>query len=217
VNDLVNGLVDGRVDDLELTAFVRDAARRARPALVKYGVRGADLEDCVQEVLSAVVERWTQLRSYPSAARYGYLYAICRGTAVSWQRRARYMPALFPHREAEHEPDPRQPSCAERAYLGVRVRAAIRAGLANCAPALRATFLLVCLAGHTEAETAALQGIPLGTVASRLRRVRRRLREVLLEAKPASSSVWYWPAGAAQGRTARRRGLDPASPALAQR
>jgi RNA polymerase sigma-70 factor (ECF subfamily) len=173
--------VDDRVEDLELTGFVREAARRARPALLKCGVRSAELEDCVQEVLIAVVQRWTQLRSYPSAARYGYLYAICRGTAVDWLRRARYTPALFAHGEAEHEPDPRQPSCPEREYLGLRVRSAIRAGLANCAPALRATFLLVCLAGHTEAETAALQGIPLGTVASRLRRVRRRLRNILLE------------------------------------
>ncbi|MEI9942421.1 MAG: sigma factor-like helix-turn-helix DNA-binding protein [Pseudomonadota bacterium] len=168
------------IDDFELTAFLRDASRRVRVALVRRGLRQVELEDCSQDVLIEVTERWAQLRDYPLAARYGYLYALCRGAAVALFRRSRYQRALFANGVTEDEPDPWSSSCAEAEYLRQRLRMTIETCLADCAPAARTTFELVCL-GHSEAEVASLQGLPLGTVASRLRRIRSRLRKVLLE------------------------------------
>ena len=49
---------------------------------------------------------------------------------------------------------------------------------------LRETLLLVVVGELTHQEVADLQEIPLGTVLSRVSRARRRLRELLLAAKP---------------------------------
>lgn len=163
----------------ELAAFVLVATGRARVALSRRGVRGWALEDCVQEVLVAVTEHWPRIRGYSLSARYGYLHAVCRGTASSWIRRARRNNVLFEYADPAEHADPHRRTCPESAYSGARVRSTLRACLVEHGPDVQMTFLLVYVAGHTEAEAAEMQGIPLGTVASRLRRVRARLRETL--------------------------------------
>jgi RNA polymerase sigma-70 factor (ECF subfamily) len=52
---------------------------------------------------------------------------------------------------------------------------------------LRETLLLVVVGELTHQEAADLQGIPLGTVLSRVSRARSRLRGFLLEAVPAGN------------------------------
>jgi RNA polymerase sigma-70 factor (ECF subfamily) len=54
--------------------------------------------------------------------------------------------------------------------------------LAQLPPELRETLLLVVVGELTHQEVADLQGIPLGTVLSRVSRARKRLREYLLAA-----------------------------------
>src|SRR5215831_12293862 len=62
-----------QTDSLELAAFVCRATPRIRAALRKRGPRGSALEDCIQDVLIDVVERWPKLKSYPPAARDSYV------------------------------------------------------------------------------------------------------------------------------------------------
>jgi len=167
----------------ELTGFLRDARRRARSALIQGGLRNADLEDCTQDVLIDLVKHWTQLRCYAPGARIGYLYAVCRGTLSDWRRRVRRAPDLFETGEPDDEPDLELTRCGDREYFGLRVRAAVQLALAASEPDVRATFLLVCVVGHTEAEAASLQRVTRGTVASRLRRVRSRVRHALVRSE----------------------------------
>jgi RNA polymerase sigma-70 factor, ECF subfamily len=182
------GHTDKRVDDLELTTFIRGATRRIHVALTRRGLRDAELEDCAQEVLIDVIERWERLRAYTSAGRTAYVASMCRGAAVSWLRRTRSRHYLFVHEDAELTPDRSQAAAPEREYFGSCVRGTVESCLAGCDPAAKTTFVLVCVAGHTEAEAASLLDVPLGTVASRLRRVRSRLRKELAsnELEPGS-------------------------------
>lgn len=174
---MVTGVFD-QAAAVELNAFIRDTIGRVRATLLRRGLRGVDLEDCCQQVFVTVIERWSRLRNYPDEGRYGYLHAVCRGAAVDWLRRARRQSDLLLGSETEYDAQTQLPSrsSTEGEYWGLRVHSAMEACLADCAPAVRTTFTLVCLLGHTEEEAAAIQRIPLGTVASRVRRVRSRLR-----------------------------------------
>ena len=176
----MNGEIGAPPEDFELTVFLRDASSRVRATLVRRGLRQLDLEDCSQDVLIEVTKRWTQLRGYPLGARHGYVRAVCRGAAVAWFRRSRCQRALFVDSVAEDKPHPGHSTCPEEEYFGQHLRSTLATCLASCDAATRTTFELVCL-GNSEAEVASLQGLPLGTVASRLRRIRSRLRKVLVE------------------------------------
>lgn len=61
------------------------------------------------------------------------------------------------------------------------------AGGARLPLELRETLLLVVVGELTHQEAADLQGIPLGTVLSRVSRARSRLRDYLLEAAGSAS------------------------------
>ena len=63
----------------------------------------------------------------------------------------------------------------EQAYEQVELRAAIRRGLEQLTPDYRAALVLVDLQGLEYAEAAAVLGIPIGTLKSRLARARLRL------------------------------------------
>jgi hypothetical protein len=83
--------------------------------------------------------------------------------------------------------------------------AMIKKKLATTDPHVCSTFLLVYGAGYTEAEAALEQGIPLGTVASRLRRVRSRLKDAF-----CSGTTTYVGERAARryGKRSRKPGIN---------
>jgi RNA polymerase sigma-70 factor, ECF subfamily len=85
---------------------------------------------------------------------------------------------------------------AEPAYAGDEERSASRvaaaavrddllAAVGGLSPADRDTLLLVVWGELSHEETAAALGVPVGTVGSRLHRIRRRLRAALNDANPA--------------------------------
>lgn len=67
----------------------------------------------------------------------------------------------------------------------------VRRALSSLAPETRAIAILVDIEEFTIAEEAAILQIPPGTVASRLARARRQLRELLqaYESRPISKGV----------------------------
>lgn len=73
----------------------------------------------------------------------------------------------------------------EEVAEGVALRQELASALAGLPPAERAAVLLVDAEGLDYAEAAAVLGVPVGTVASRLSRARLALRRVLAEREGA--------------------------------
>lgn len=132
-----------------------------------------DAEDVLQDTFRSA---WTSRDLYDSSrSERAWLLAILRRrVADHWRRREqRESPAAeMPHPAI----DPHDPFHDE-------LSAAMQQALARLPAELRETLLLVVVGELTHQEAADLQGIPLGTVLSRVSRARSRLREYILEAR----------------------------------
>lgn len=131
-----------------------------------------EAEDIVQETFRSA---WTSRDLYDRGrSERAWLLAILRRRAADhWRRRERRetsAPAELPHPETP----PTDPFNDE-------LSGAMQGALARLPEDLRETLLLVVVGELTHQEAADLQGIPLGTVLSRVSRARGRLRECLLE------------------------------------
>ena len=78
-------------------------------------------------------------------------------------------------------------SSPDRDPFADELSSAMQRALGKLPEELRETLLLVVVGGLTHQEAADLQGVPLGTVLSRVSRARSRLREFLLESPAAVS------------------------------
>lgn len=127
-------------------------------------------EDLVQTALARAVLRWSAIRGNPEA----YVRRILFTQRVSLARRRRVGerlladPGIGP---AAGRSAPALDEAAERRLLLLRA-------LDRLTPRQRAVLVLRFYEDRTEAETAALLGIGLGTVKSQTRRALRRLREL---------------------------------------
>ncbi|NUR31995.1 MAG: sigma-70 family RNA polymerase sigma factor, partial [Catenulispora sp.] len=120
----------------------------------------ADGPDAVQETLIVVLRRLGELRE--PASLFGWVRTIAVREAVRVARRAT--------RDLPSEP-------AELPAPGDALLAAdVRDVLARLSPEHRAVLTLRDLDGLDENEAAALLGVPVGTVRSRLSRARRGFR-----------------------------------------
>ena len=128
-------------------------------------------EDVVQDTFRSA---WTSRDLFDrSRSERAWLMAILRRrVADHWRRRERRevaAPVDLPHPAAATDP------------FGDELSGAMQRALARLPEELRETLLLVVVGELTHQEAADLQGIPLGTVLSRVSRARGRLREYLLE------------------------------------
>lgn len=146
----------------------------------RLGGPGLDEEDAAHDVFERVITRLDDLRAPDAFA--SWLFQITRRVVRGHRRLAwfrRWVPGAAPEL-ADTRPGPSH--AAERSDEARQVRAA----LAALPEPLREVLVLRELEERDGAEVAALLGVPLGTVKSRLRRARE-----------------------AFAREARRRGLDP--------
>lgn len=152
--------------------------------LCRMGVSEADLPDAMQEVLLVVHRR---LDSYdPSCKLSTWLFGIgLRVAQTTRRKRAR-------RREAPLEPDEgslgaTSPEDAEERIRERDARHRLDRVLAGLDPEQRALFTLYEIDDLPGAQIAELLGIPLGTVHSRLSKLRERFYEALrrLEAQEA--------------------------------
>lgn len=157
-----------------------------RAALRLCRGRPADAEDLLQEAAMKGFQAFGQLRS-ESAAR-GWLFTILTRTHLnrirSIRRRSEELEAdldesAFEEALAGWRPLPQPDEALRRTLLGERVQAAVD----DLDVSLREVVWLVDAEGFSHREVAAMLRIPEGTVASRLFRARRALRERLSDMK----------------------------------
>lgn len=155
-----------------------------RSALRLSGGHEADAEDLLQDATLRAFQRYHQLND-PRAGR-AWLMTILTRTHLnlvrSKKRRAEtlltdYDEAAFEEALAGWRPS-RSP---EDHVVASQLRTEIVAALDTLEPDVRAVVVLSDLEGFTQREVAGMMDVPLGTVASRLFRGRRKLRVILDE------------------------------------
>lgn len=159
---------DAGMDEARLRRFILENASFVWRTLVRFGIRTADAEDAAQEVF------WIFARRLPGispGAEKGFLFRTALGVASTRRRSARRRPEdAVPQSEldARHAPE-RGP---EQLLVQRRLRACLSLILDRLTEDQRAVLVLIELEGLSAPEAAALLDVPLGTVASRLRRAR---------------------------------------------
>lgn len=135
-----------------------------------------DAQDLVQEALLRV--RWG-LASYQPGSLEGWLAKIVTNVFLDEVRRRRRRPsdALPDEPEQVLPPSRGADEDAARATLSDEVQAA----LADLPVEFRVPVVLCDVADRSYEEIAAVLGVPIGTVRSRIHRGRRRLRAALVE------------------------------------
>jgi RNA polymerase sigma-70 factor (sigma-E family) len=122
-----------------------------------------DAEDLVQTALLKAVPRWRKVREHEP-----YVRRILVHESISRWRRRRW-------RETSTETLPELPAAAD----DVDGRLVLRRALAQLAPRQRAVIVLRYFDDLTEAQTAELLGISVGTVKSQARDALARLRTLV--------------------------------------
>jgi RNA polymerase sigma-70 factor, ECF subfamily len=138
-----------------------------------------DAEDVVQDAFRSA---WLSRHLYdPARSERAWLLAILRRRASDhWRKRER--------RELPAGGDLAQPGQPDADPFAAELSAVVQEALGRLPTELRETLLLVVVGELTHQETAAMLGVPLGTVLSRVSRARSRLREDLLARSAAASS-----------------------------
>lgn len=149
---------------------------------VAYRLVGSphDAEDVVQDTFRSA---WTSRELYDSArSERAWLLAILRRRVADHWR----------SREPRHhllDAEPASPGRSEPDPFADELSSAMQRGLTLLPDEIRETLLLVVVGELTHQEAADIQGVPLGTVLSRVSRGRRRLREALLATAPGGAVV----------------------------
>ena len=148
------------------------------PSLRRYAwslMRNAnDADDLVQDCLLRALDRLDTVRE--EGQLRPWLFPIMHNLYVNRWRRAKIRAEVSAEKTAAEMPvPPSQPASAE-------MRDVLR-GLRELPAEQRQVILLVAVEGFEYAEVAAMLGVPVGTVMSRLSRARDRLRD-FVEGRP---------------------------------
>jgi RNA polymerase sigma-70 factor (ECF subfamily) len=167
----------GRVARQDRAAFAELYGRyagRVRAFVLRAGAPAPDVDEIAQDVMVAV---WRHAESYDPkrAGAATWIYAIARNRRIDFLRRAR-RPEPDPT-DPLFQPDPEPDGLA--LVSAVEREAQLRAGLAVLASEQRLVLVAAFLDGLSQSEIAAREGLPLGTVKSRIRLAFRHLRGVL--------------------------------------
>jgi RNA polymerase sigma-70 factor (ECF subfamily) len=162
--------------------LVNDHLRFVRGVLFNSGVPPSDLDDAVQKTFLVASNR---LEDIVPAAEKSFLFRAAKHTAGHVHRhlalRRRWLQPIGDH-------DPAHDESPERALTQKRARKILDDILDTLPGDQRDVFILFEFEQLSGPEIAQLLGIPCGTVASRLRRARKRFHEELARIKAS------WPA-----------------------
>jgi RNA polymerase sigma-70 factor (sigma-E family) len=155
-------------DAAEFAAFVEGRQHQLlRAAYLVTGDRQL-AEDLLQTALVKLAQRWEWVRDGNPEA---YLRTVLYRDAVSWWRKHRreHVTASVPERSG---PDPAEDTA---------LRLAFGTALARLAPRQRAVLVLRYFEDQSEARTAEILGVAVGTVKRQAHDAIRRLREIAPE------------------------------------
>jgi RNA polymerase sigma factor (sigma-70 family) len=181
------GLRDGQL--VELVAqkdagaleALYDRYRRASYSLARRILTEETLaQDVVQEVFLSL---WRDARRFDAGRGTvaTYLLSMTHHRAVDVVRREENLRRWRTSDEGlEFEPDPK--ARVEEEVMTTERRAEVRAALSVLPPAQREALLLAYFGGYTQREVAALMGVPLGTVKTRMAAGMRKMKEALQDA-----------------------------------
>jgi RNA polymerase sigma factor (sigma-70 family) len=179
-------------------ASLGDLLERYRPPLHAAALRlvgHGNADDAVQETFVIALRRIGELRE-PEAVG-GWLHAVLRNVCLMSVRRQRVLEFGGDGPRTEDLPDPA--GSAEEVIDGLALRDWVWTALASLPVPLQATAMLRWFGSYPSyAEIAAILGVPVGTVRSRLSEAKRRLAEALLESAGLAHD---------QARRARDRGV----------
>lgn len=169
------------VGEAELVADARRGDEAAFAGLVnRYGpmvlslayastLSRSDAEDVAQETFLAA---WRGLARFRGDAAFStWMYGLARSRCADRARRAAVRPRLARHDEA----DPLDAAAADPERRGTAL--AILAAAAGLSLAQRQAVLMRDVQGLRYEEIAALQGVPVGTVRSRIAAARRSIAD----------------------------------------
>jgi RNA polymerase sigma-70 factor (ECF subfamily) len=163
--------------ELERRLAAHGPALRAAAAGLCRGSGAPELEDLIQDTFERALRHLTAGRPAPDNER-AWLVSILRHVFIDRLRAARPR-----HETIDELPLPAPEPVPEPVWARVSI-ADVEAALATIDPALRAPFELHYLQRMPYAEIAATLKIPPNTVASRLHRARKAVRDCLLAAAP---------------------------------
>lgn len=156
-----------------LARMIRDDYRLIWRLLRRLGVGEHAVDDAAQQVFLIAAERLDDIQEQSERA---FAFGTALRVAQTFRRRHAREPASA---DADHSvsplPGPDELSDQRRA------RETLNRLLELMPLELRTVFVLFELEGLTSPEIAELAGVPLGTVASRLRRARERFRTLVDE------------------------------------
>lgn len=177
---------DGSVRAFELLAssYLPQVRRFARA----FAKSDSDADDLAQE---ALVKVYKSLRSYRFQAAFKtWLYTVVRHVVVDAAR------SRAGRERSQEDPLPtdhsRLPSTAEAPDEGLaraEERQRLWRALRQLPEEFRTAVVLFDVEGHTYEEVAAVEGVPIGTVKSRLSRGRTLLRSLLAGEQAADSTA----------------------------
>jgi RNA polymerase sigma factor (sigma-70 family) len=168
-------LLDRFVRSADEAAFTEVVRRHGRMVLAvcrrRLG-RDADAEDAFQAVFLALAKSAAAIGRRESLP--GWLYRVAYLVSLKAAgRRARHPAVALPAAELPM-PDPPTHSCETD-----ELKAVLDAELAGLPDRFRAVVVLCLIEGRTNAEAAAVLGVPIGTVDSRLNTARKKLQAAL--------------------------------------
>ena len=145
-------------------------------------------QDVVQEVFLSL---WRDARRFDAGRGTvaTYLLSMTHHRAVDVVRREENLRRWRTSDEGlELEPDPK--ARVEDEVEASERRAEVRAALAGLPDAQREALALAYFGGYTQREVAALVGVPLGTVKTRMAAGMRKLKEALQDAGREEQQPW---------------------------
>ena len=172
------GRVASRGDREAFKTLFEHFAPRIKGFLLRTGCSVEEAEDIAQSTLIAVWRKADQFDPTTTGAA-AWIFTIARNLRINSARRAARDGRPGRDVDLEYEPDPGEPanSVMSRVEDAARVNAAIEKLSAEQSRVIRMSFI----EERPHTEIAAVLGIPLGTVKSRIRLAMSRLRDLLDE------------------------------------
>lgn len=135
-----------------------------------------DEQDALDVVQEAMIKAFAALGDFDGRSGFRtWLLKIVVNTALDWGRRRKRRPSL----RIGDPADGREPGAADdpgRRIHREELRRALNEALDRLSPTLRATFVLFAESGLSYKEIAETQGVPIGTVMSRIHAAREKLQ-----------------------------------------